>query len=397
MESEVLKVAFGNEVEETSFSNWRQLNRWILRERDRWAWLFDGEGRIDAYNLASTARNHFHNVTVELARLEREEASILDAFHPLSNFSQSGPLFASDTPIGQKILDIRKTEGDVSAAFAYGYANGSVNITQAAADQLLGALLLVIPELRQPNEISERLQRERANFREGNRRLAHHLEEQASALDHRAMRRFQRARQLIKAAFRREAESWSSARSAWHADASQAVSDIRAVENAYREAMGLQAPVEYWTRKATAHQTKEGEAVTRLQWFFPVATVLLVLAFSGAAYALLSEAGGNDGKVPTALYIVISGGLAMLATMTFWIGRLFTKLYLSEHHLRNDAEERAVMTTTYLALTRESAAEEGDRHIVLNALFRTSPDGIVKDDGPSDLTLQALIARALAR
>jgi hypothetical protein len=85
--------------------------------------------------------------------------------------------------------------------------------------------------------------------------------------------------------------------------------------------------------------------------------------------------------------------LVVASTFAFWIGRLLTKLYLSEHHLRNDADERAIMTETYLALTAENAASEGDRNIILGALFRGTPDGIVKEDGPSDFSIQALLSR----
>jgi len=77
-----------------------------------------------------------------------------------------------------------------------------------------------------------------------------------------------------------------------------------------------------------------------------------------------------------------------------WIGRLLTRLYLSEHHLRKDAEERRIMTTTYLALMRKEAAGDQDRQVILTALFRNSSDGIVKDDGGSaDLGLSALVSR----
>ena len=42
------------------------------------------------------------------------------------------------------------------------------------------------------------------------------------------------------------------------------------------------------------------------------------------------------------------------------------------------------MTSTYLALINENAATDLDRTIILGALFRNTPDGIVKEDGPGD-------------
>ena len=88
----------------------------------------------------------------------------------------------------------------------------------------------------------------------------------------------------------------------------------------------------------------------------------------------------------TAIFIIASAGLASCAGLVFWAGRLLTKLYLSQHHLRQDAQERATMTETYLALIENGAATEADRQVILNALFRNTPDGIVKVlssvDGP---------------
>lgn len=116
-----------------------------------------------------------------------------------------------------------------------------------------------------------------------------------------------------------------------------------------------------------------------------------------AQWSWLALGDTTQNKAPVALYVVISGGLLLLSTIAFWVGRLLTKLYLSEHHLRNDAEERAVMTTTYLALINEAAASDTDRQIILNALFRATPDGIVKDEGPTDASVQGLLTKLLTR
>ena len=81
--------------------------------------------------------------------------------------------------------------------------------------------------------------------------------------------------------------------------------------------------------------------------------------------------------------------------LILWVGRLLTRIYLSEQHLRHDAHEREVMTTTYLALTAEEAASDADRQIILNALFRNTPDGIVKEEGGMDPQLATFVTRML--
>nr|WP_237452354.1 DUF6161 domain-containing protein [Qipengyuania algicida] len=192
-------------------------------------------------------------------------------------------------------------------------------------------------------------------------------------------------------------DSWTRAQTLWQQGATNAVADINATDAAYKEFMKLKAPVEYWTQKAKDHGVREDAARYRLYLYFPITLVFMLVAFVWVADFLINHPDTSASKAPLALYFVVSGGLILLSSIAFWIGRILTKLYLSEHHLRNDAEERAVMTTTYLALTNDGSASDADRQIVLNALFRATPDGIVKDDGPADASIQGLIARMAAR
>jgi len=55
------------------------------------------------------------------------------------------------------------------------------------------------------------------------------------------------------------------------------------------------------------------------------------------------------------------------------------------------------MMQAFLSMeTRDSFSAE-ERAIILASIFRSSPDGIVRDDGPADLGVQAILARQLAR
>ncbi|WOI45625.1 DUF6161 domain-containing protein [Acidovorax sp. BLS4] len=73
------------------------------------------------------------------------------------------------------------------------------------------------------------------------------------------------------------------------------------------------------------------------------------------------------------------------------------RLYLSAHHLRIDADERAVMVQAYLALTNEGKVTEAERVLVLGPLFRPTVDGIVKDDGAPDLSAASILSKLLRR
>jgi hypothetical protein len=175
---------------------------------------------------------------------------------------------------------------------------------------------------------------------------------------------------------------------------SDAQASIREVENTYKEYMKLRAPVEYWETKANEHKTNRITAFRNLKTYFAVMALALAALFAGAGALIYSISQGGTAN-PLSLYLVISAGLAALSTVAFWFGRLLTKLYLSEHHLQTDAQERAVMARTFLALVNEGTAGETDKDIILAALFRATQDGIVKDDGPPDLAIQTLAARLL--
>ena len=126
--------------------------------------------------------------------------------------------------------------------------------------------------------------------------------------------------------------------------------------------------------------------------------VAIIAAFWNVGWTLINLAIQPGAKpLPPGVYVVASAGLGSAAAVLFWAGRLLTKLYLSQHHLRQDAEERATMTETYLALIENQAADSEDRLVILNALFRATPDGIVKEEGGLDPSIAAALGKYLAK
>lgn len=383
------KFTFSLGEDEVTVRGWDALERWLERERARWDWLVRGDGNTDAHNWASTVQSQWDNI-INGVRNIRAAGQQIEATKPTLQ-PLSAQLLTSETEDGALVLEIRES---AAASFAYALIKRAVNLNAMRdRDELRGAMLTVIPDLDEPVEISARLRRERANYRNairsGIERLDQANEERAEHFEE----TLGRGKRIAAKMLRRRRDNWKGVQTTWQAEATKAVTDIRGVEAAYLEAMRLQAPVKYWQDKAEAHRTREWSAVVRLAIFFPVALAGLGFAFWKSATYLLTHASAPGTETPLALYVIITGGLAVLSTILFWIGRLLTKLYLSEHHLRNDASERAIMTQTYLALTKEAAASDADRNIVLTAIFRNTPDGIVKDEGPGDVSIHALLSR----
>lgn len=304
------------------------------------------------------------------------------AFHPTS-------------PNGQLVLDIREKAGPDAAVFAHHLLRGIVNPTQASSLPFLrGAMLAAQPNLLTDSDQTVALREERARFKRVLKDVieqhdladARRQEEWNTALTNAGQSAQEMARRLTKRWLRYSIHTRRKERSS--------IEKLHATDKAFTEKMALKAPVEYWQKKAAKHHKAENEMQGWLWLYFPLAFTMLLGMFGGVGYYLLTT---PQASLPPGLTVVASAGLATAAGMLFWVGRLLTKLYLSQHHLRHDAEERATMTTTYLALTEVSAPGDADRQIVLNALFRSTPDGIVKDEGGLDPSLASALGRFLAR
>jgi hypothetical protein len=76
--------------------------------------------------------------------------------------------------------------------------------------------------------------------------------------------------------------------------------------------------------------------------------------------------------------------LLAVSTLGIWLTRLCTKIFISNLHLKTDADERVTMMLTYLALLRKGKGPpENERQLILQTLFRPSLTGFIKEDGPA--------------
>lgn len=407
---------------EVTVRSWDELQNWLLAEQKKWDWLDDVRDLGDPHGSEGRIRQLWNDLLRTVGDFARDEAPSIAAKDVLSWFN--GTLLVSTSKNGATVLDILKNHGLLSASFALGFITKNINMDSCKwPDDLVGALISVAPEMLKPIALSAQLKTERANFKNATRSLIERVDLEAEERRKAHIAFVKRYSAIADRYFKRKRAGWRKSEADWtvvaeqlrdniRAEADFAIEAIEKTDRHFNELMALKAPVEYWMKKATEHGTREKAARKQLLWYFPLAIVLLGLVFCATAWFLLTHPSINPAAVagaakgsspsaapaaPVAIYFVISGGLLFLSTIALWIGRLLTKLYLSEHHLRNDASERATMTTTYLALTTGSAASAEDRSIILNALFRSTPDGIVKDEGPSDSTVQAVLAKLLVR
>ncbi len=167
----------------------------------------------------------------------------------------------------------------------------------------------------------------------------------------------------------------------------------------YTERLGFEAPVKLWGDRAEYH---EGRAANLKWWVVGIGvlgTALAVLAASSAVnlgHWLFNGYGDAEGRRLTVEELIFAASATLLyLTLFFWMMRIVVRMYMTEHHLGIDARSRAAMVHTYLALTKEDAATDQDRAIVLGTIFRPVVDGIVKDDGLPAITPAALLSGLL--
>lgn len=365
-----------------------ELLQWAEHQREKWAWL---EGAHDPSGAAARLFGRFNQLQSQIAQDRAQGLQLAAAVNNVGRFfaPNADAIELAESELGATVHLIGQLHGRTAAASALGLLREWTSPRDLSTlEQFRGAVAAMVPSSLQGEQATALFSRERNTYREALRRA---VSETRQGEENRALATagaIQQMRAETGRIARLLARRWIRRRIRDRGIGSKSVSDIRAVEAAYREFMQLQAPAEYWAAKSEDHKRAEKDAMHRLQAFFVVALILTAVAFSAVGWFLISSA-----EIATAVYVVVSAGLATYTGLVFWAGRLLTRLYLSEHHLRKDADERRVMTTTYLALTQERAAEEADRQIILAALFRSSSDGIVKDDGGIDPSLAAALAR----
>ncbi|HBA82650.1 MAG TPA: hypothetical protein DCZ95_01025 [Verrucomicrobia bacterium] len=147
---------------------------------------------------------------------------------------------------------------------------------------------------------------------------------------------------------------------------------LQNIAKTYEEKLSLQVSVAYWKRKGRIHGI----------WaiWLSIATLLLFTLVGGGLYMAVEQVIGVATIKDVEVWKLVM--LAGIATVGVWIIRVLVRLLLSNMHLYTDATERWTMLLTYLAMMRKGhLPDSNERLLILQAVFRPSATGIIKDDG----------------
>lgn len=293
------------------------------------------------------------------------------------------------------VEEIRKARGGRTAAAALSYITNKFSQVHLSSRETFDGLLLAFARqegISKASAASAKGTYDRLNNKLGTLTStllgAEHARERRNAKD---LDRHNRRQDVLR---RWKSRQFDRAIAKLEREKSAKIDELETVKTTFTEMMKLKAPVDYWRDKAKTHRL-EAERYRSLlvDWGWKVGVGVLASLCTIAGMSFLFA---NADK-PAASYLILVTIGVVITTMAFWAARIMVRLYMSEHHLAIDADERATMAMTYLALIERGAAEEKDRALILTPLFRPSSDGIVKDDAAPDLSPAALLSKALNR
>jgi hypothetical protein len=148
--------------------------------------------------------------------------------------------------------------------------------------------------------------------------------------------------------------------------------NLKAIEDTFHNKLALQKPIDYWRDKKTAH--------VKLAKRFALASAIILVLFGIGLGSLVYWAFGSLGPNDNPKHWQV-GVTIIAAFFAIWIVRLLVRMFLSHQHLAADAAERVTMVQTYLSLSLEGqGVAPSDRSVILQQLFKSASDGLVKDD-----------------
>lgn len=375
---------------------WRAVEAWNKRLQDAWAWIRDGNGVRDDWGIVGSASNMLDQVTNAIrGSKDRNEppSAIKDTIQNL--WRKAWAPLHPDSLNGQRVLDIKEQVGREAGLFALGVAKNQLTINAAATlDHVRGGMMFVFPSLAAGDAIAERIARERRNMKAQVRSMIEALEAAEADREHAFERFLGDAAERGLASAKRRSERHVRLARKWGEAAQASIDRIEHVAATYNTFMTLKAPVEYWKKKSADHKTSEKSMFWWTVRYFGGALMVISILFAGVGVYLVNL---DKDSVHPSIFFVASAGLGSVVALILWAGRLITKIYLSEQHLRQDAYERETMTQTFMALVAEKVASDDDKQIVLNALFRPTSDGIVKEEGGLDPSIASALAKFLAK
>ena len=377
---------------EREFASIEEIQDWVNVERSFFTWMEEG-GKKDgnaahAWNVTNQWLNYINQFLQQYRQHQTNNTQLnkikTNLHSQINQHLQKGHLITSKNPDAIFGKNLSGEEGEVIACYAVANLL-KINSNQNNPEALKGAFLAF--QYRQGTTATVESQIESLNAL--NTEWNSRFNEQHLVLRNQNETLIVEIGELreqfttLKEDIYNQKEEQATSFTAKLEESEKTLSDIA---KTYDEKLALQASVQYWSDKRTLH--------TKVMCWVGVATLILA-ALTGGGFVLAAHKLLQATVSEVELWRL--GVMLAISTFGIWVTRLSAKIFISNLHLRTDADERVTMIQTYLALLREgSGPMENERQLILQTLFRPSSTGFIKDDGPSafhDLVTNVLSKR----
>lgn len=179
------------------------------------------------------------------------------------------------------------------------------------------------------------------------------------------------------------------------------------LKDLFHTQLRLRAPVALWEKRAGTHRIQSRRALRNF-WITVAFSIALgigapycagdYVAASFTTHYCPPDQPQNCVRQFSAKGPLTVAGLLLTLSLILWMTRLQYRIFLSERHLSLDAEEKKAFAETFMALKEDSSVDVANETIVLAALFRSTQDGMIKDEASGfDLSTVALLAKQMAK
>ena len=386
MSPERIEVSLGKDSKKV-FQTLQEIEAWLAAERGFWAWMQNAPWTPLKNSVTTRYEAFFNNVHSQLhqakiikqeaenAKQQPELAPYLDRIKNffLQHFDQQLNTF-SGSSFAKYVVQLKKDEGDTVAFAALAYSNHSP-IKLDEYEYFRGALLSFSFEMGLAKRKSSEAQALEEMRTEWESKFQSFRETLIAETDTHKKLNID-GEQLISKQTSALKELLTNQEAASVELVAKAKSDWADLNKTYDDALAVRSPVNYWTRKAKSHLV--------LSWIYAAVSTITA---GTSLYFLIREVKSLM-EVPKGIQDVDKwhpeywrfAVLIASALFCVWGIRILVRLLLSNIHLLTDARERVTMVQTYLALLRRGKIKDDERMFILQALFRPTPTGIVKDD-----------------
>lgn len=367
-----------------------ELSNWNANEFSFWQWLQNGRPSSE-----QTYREHqeFHNkinTYVEQWRQNQNNFQYLPTVHNaignvFDHFYRKRRIFHSTSPEAAFIKKVQVDSGDAAAAGAYlALLHAPINTNSPMQSDFVAGLFEAFLYSREIDWTA-------AAHREDLNRLKNQYAGNIKHQDTR-FKEIETLNASLNAAFDAALKTKTEALEKLHGDQNIKFkrliegheAELKAIEKTYDQKLALQKPVKYWQTKGAYH-TK------RAKWFSIAAFGTTATLAVGMGFLVhWTFANLKPDENPKHWQV---GLLVIAAFFSVWLVRILVRMFFSHHHLAIDCAERRTMILTFLAMSREGVEfAKDDKKLIIQHLFRSASDGLVKDDAAPP-TLFELLTR----